>query len=367
MRYYKRKALRRNDMKPRIFVSSTFYDLKPIREDLYHFIRQYNYEPIESETGDIGYVPGEELDKSCYSAMKECDMAILIIGGRYGSAASDETDEEGDYISITHKEFRTAVENGVPVYAFIEQAVNTEYELYKLNKERFDDPAFEFEFNSVDDRKIFKFISELRGIAGIPIITFSKTQDIKEHLAIQWADMFKKYLQILREKQANEKIKNSVDDMNILVQKMNLMLDSVGKKILSEDNSQEYEDVVEMQNVVSASQKISKGINFEYADIKDSYAKRKELISKFVNALDEAMSEDIWGLFSGKKEAKKFFGYFESRGVKISTVSLAFGNDRKEFQDVVKNPKTKELLINELVKDKYYMEMVDIEISMEEV
>lgn len=34
---------------------------------------------------------------------------------------------------------------------------------------------------------------------------------------------------------------------------------------------------------------------------------------------------------------------------------------------VVKNPKTKELLINELVKDKYYMEMVDIEISMEEV
>lgn len=120
-------------MKPRIFVSSTFYDLKPIREDLYHFIRQYNYEPIESEAGDIGYVPGQNLDKSCYTAMKDCDMAILIIGGRYGSAASDETDEDGDYISVTHKEFRTAVENGVPVYAFIEQAVNTEYELYNSN------------------------------------------------------------------------------------------------------------------------------------------------------------------------------------------------------------------------------------------
>lgn len=168
-------------MKPRIFVSSTFYDLKSIREDLYHFIRQYNYEPIESETGDIGYVPGQDLDKSCYTAMKDCDMAILIIGGRYGSAASDEMDEEGDYISITHKEFRTAVENGVPVYAFIEQAVNTEYELYKLNKERFNDPGFTFEFNSVDNRKVFKFISELRGIVGIPIHTFSKTQDIKDY------------------------------------------------------------------------------------------------------------------------------------------------------------------------------------------
>lgn len=29
-------------MKPRIFVSSTFYDLKSIREDLYQFIRGFN-------------------------------------------------------------------------------------------------------------------------------------------------------------------------------------------------------------------------------------------------------------------------------------------------------------------------------------
>lgn len=352
-------------MKPRIFVSSTFYDLKSIREDLYHFIRQYNYEPIESETGDIGYVPGQDLDKSCYTAMKDCDMAILIIGGRYGSAASDEMDEEGDYISITHKEFRTAVENGVPVYAFIEQAVNTEYELYKLNKERFNDPGFTFEFNSVDNRKVFKFISELRGIVGIPIYTFSKTQDIKDYLSIQWADMFKKYLQILREKKTNEKIEKSVDDMNILVQKMNLMLDSVGKKILSTDDSKEYENVVEMQEVVSACQKISRGISLEYADIEDSHDKRKEIISKLVNALDESMSEDIWGSFLNGENVDKFFGYFKSKNAELSGVSLAFVMDREELQEVVRNPKTKKLLINELVKDKYYMHMVNEDFTTE--
>lgn len=355
-------------MKPRIFVSSTFYDLKPIREDLYHFIRQYNYEPIESEAGDIGYVPGQNLDKSCYTAMKDCDMAILIIGGRYGSAASDETDEDGDYISVTHKEFRTAVENGVPVYAFIEQAVDTEYELYKLNKERFNDPAYEFEFNSVDNRKVFKFISELRGIVGIPILAFSKTQDIKDYLSIQWADMFKKYLQILKEKKADEKIKNSVEDMNILVQKMNLMLDSVGKKILSADNSKEYENVIEMQNVVSVCQKISRGINLEYASFEDSYAKRKNLVGKLVDALDESMSEDIWGPLSDKKKVHKFFEYFKSKDAEIEAVSLGFTKDKEDIQDIVKNPKTKELLINELVKDKYYAFMVeeDFDIDMEE-
>lgn len=356
-------------MKPRIFVSSTFYDLKPIREDLYHFIRQYNYEPIESETGDIGYVPGQNLDKSCYTAMKDCDMAILIIGGRYGSAASDETDEDGDYISITHKEFRTAVENGVPVYAFIEQAVNTEYELYKLNKERFNDPAFEFEFNSVDNRKVFKFISELRGIVWIPILAFSKTQDIKDYLSIQWADMFKKYLQILKEKKADEKIKNSVEDMNILVQKMNLMLDSVGKKILSADNSKEYENVIEMQNVVSVCQKISREINLEYASLQDSYAERKKLIGKFVDALDQSMSEDIWGSLLDGKNAEKIFKYFKSKNAGIAAISLEFTKNKEDIQKIVKNPKTKELLINELVKDKYYTFMVeeglDVDMDME--
>ena len=46
-------------MKPRIFVSSTFYDLKYIREDLSNFIKSYNFEPIMFEDGDIGYVPGK--------------------------------------------------------------------------------------------------------------------------------------------------------------------------------------------------------------------------------------------------------------------------------------------------------------------
>lgn len=142
-------------MKPRIFVSSTFYDLKSIREDLYQFIRGFNYEPIESENGDIGYVPGQDLDKSCYKAMLECDMAILIIGGRYGSPATGEMDDDGNYISVTHKEFRTAVNAGIPIYAFIDHAVSTEYELYKRNKERFNDPQFDFEFTSADSINVF--------------------------------------------------------------------------------------------------------------------------------------------------------------------------------------------------------------------
>ena len=45
-------------MKPRIFVSSTFYDLKYVREDLSNFIKAHDFEPImlEDETLDTHLV-----------------------------------------------------------------------------------------------------------------------------------------------------------------------------------------------------------------------------------------------------------------------------------------------------------------------
>jgi Domain of unknown function (DUF4062) len=39
--------------KPKIFISSTFYDLKQIRSDLDNFVENLGYEPIRNEEGDI--------------------------------------------------------------------------------------------------------------------------------------------------------------------------------------------------------------------------------------------------------------------------------------------------------------------------
>lgn len=48
--------------KPRIFISSTFYDLRQVRSDLYQFIESLGYEPIRNEEGDIPYGKEEELE-----------------------------------------------------------------------------------------------------------------------------------------------------------------------------------------------------------------------------------------------------------------------------------------------------------------
>lgn len=41
--------------KPRIFISSTFYDLKQIRTDLDNFIKGMGYDVVRNEQGNIPY------------------------------------------------------------------------------------------------------------------------------------------------------------------------------------------------------------------------------------------------------------------------------------------------------------------------
>lgn len=60
--------------KPRIFVSSTFYDLKHIRSSVDNFIETLGYESILSEKGDIAYSFELPLDESCYREIENVDI-----------------------------------------------------------------------------------------------------------------------------------------------------------------------------------------------------------------------------------------------------------------------------------------------------
>lgn len=57
--------------KPRVFISSTFYDLRQVRQDLDQFIMSLGYEPIRNEEGDIPYGKDAELEKYCYDEIKK--------------------------------------------------------------------------------------------------------------------------------------------------------------------------------------------------------------------------------------------------------------------------------------------------------
>ncbi|MFR2822652.1 MAG: DUF4062 domain-containing protein [Thomasclavelia sp.] len=235
-------------MKPRVFVSSTFYDLRYIREDLANFIRAHDFEPIMFEEGDIGYTPGKPLDDSCYEAMRNSDMAILIIGGQYGSAATGEDEKSESFASITRNEFKNAVDGNVPVFCFIDSSVQVEYEIYKLNRDKLTENEESILFRTVKNINVFKFIQEIYEIGNIPITSFNKVEEIKDYMGKQWADMFKKYLEYLKSKNNSEKLNSTVDDMNTILKQMKMMINKIGEDTIKDQN--DYKKLIDEQTIV---------------------------------------------------------------------------------------------------------------------
>lgn len=174
--------------KPRIFISSTFYDLRQIRSELDKFIMNLGYEPIRNEEGDIPYGKEEELQKYCYREIENVDILISIIGNRYGSPAVTD-DKEKEY-SVTQREIKTAYERNKQVYIFIDKNVLTEYETYLLNKKSKD-----ITYKYVDNKNIYKFIEEVKSWShNNNIKDFETADDITKYLKEQFAGLFKQYM-----------------------------------------------------------------------------------------------------------------------------------------------------------------------------
>ena len=283
-------------MKPRIFVSSTFYDLKYVRENLSGFIRNHDFEPIMFEDGDVGYNPGKPLDKSCYDSMKNSDMAVLIIGGQYGSAATDqETDKIDEYISITQNEFRTAVNNGLAIFAFVDSKVKTEYDVYMNNLEKFRADPKCIEFRATKDIRVFRFIKSVYDMGIISVTEFNKITDITDFLSKQWSDMFKRYLEQKKERKEIETIKQSVTKLESLVDKMSMMLDEVGKKVI---DKKDYDEI----------------------KVKQKFAELKEIFTKKMRVTDDNFTNT-------KKRSEALFNMFSKLSKEAADLELNFDKD----------------------------------------
>jgi hypothetical protein len=163
-------------VKPRVFVSSTYYDLKHIRNSLRSFIDSFGYDAVLFEDGDIPYDHQLPLDESCYSEVTRCHILVLIIGGRYGSPSSgNDSDENCDiYTSVTVKEYQSARDNDIPVFIFIERNVYSEYRTYKVNTGNHD-----VKYAFVDNVKVFEFIDQIVSRKkNNQICEFDKFEDI---------------------------------------------------------------------------------------------------------------------------------------------------------------------------------------------
>jgi hypothetical protein len=179
--------------KPRVFISSTFYDLHQSREDLERFIRSMGYDCIRHEAGAIPYAREVRLETSAYREVESCDILVTIIGGRFGSESKDNGGN-----SVTQSEILHALKKGIQVYIFVERDTLTEYEIWRINQ---DNHSMKYRF--ADDARIYTFIDHLYNLPNNnPIVAFSSVNEISNYLQEQWAGLFQRYLsQQLRAKE----------------------------------------------------------------------------------------------------------------------------------------------------------------------
>lgn len=213
--------------KPRVFISSTFYDLRSVRDDLDRFIRSLGFEPVRHERGQISYGKQERPEEYAYREVDLCDILVCIIGGRFGSPAA-----QGLY-SVTQKELKKAVERGKQVYVFVEEAVHHEHRSYKANKE-----VAGVKFPAVDDARIHEFLEEVYALpSGNPIFSFGVSSDIAAILQEQWAGLFQRLL-----------IEEAAKAQTALVEELQRSLQTVGQlvKFLAEEKGKGAQAVQEI-------------------------------------------------------------------------------------------------------------------------
>lgn len=224
--------------KPRVFISSTYYDLKFIRAGIDAFVRSVGYEPILFEKGDIPFHHDMTLEQSCLGEVDNADMLVLIIGGRYGALSRDDeekikADPERYYSrirSVTNAEYDKAVARDIATFIFIDQAVFSEYSTFKQNKDN-----NEIKYAHVDDRRIFEMLDDiLVQKRGNFVKSFTNIEDITLWLRDQWAGIF---VELLKKKNTDYQIKglqDQITEMNDLVASLRNYSERTLRKVESE-------------------------------------------------------------------------------------------------------------------------------------
>ena len=300
--------------KPRIFISSTFYDLRQVRSDLDTFIDNLGYDPVRNEEGDIPYGKNEALEEYCYKEIKAVDILVSIIGGRFGS------ESKRNNSSISQIELKTALKENKQVYIFIEKNVLSEYETYLINK---DNTSMNYRY--VDDIRIYQFIEEVKNLnTNNNIKGFETASDISKYLKEQFAGLFQRFLEEqtrIREISLIRNLEKTAQTLNKLVNFLSdenkgqteetnkiLMINHPLVEEIKEHLDIEYlfyiQELLDIENLLKA--RGFNGINSDEKYWNFEYKRKKQKLSISRDIFDEDLKLKLFKKSEWKKSFVKF-------------------------------------------------------------
>jgi hypothetical protein len=163
------------NVRPKVFVSSTFYDLRQVRDDLRSFIDRLGYEPLLSEHHSFPVDPSVDTIENCRRRVdRDADILILIIGARYGSLVPDNSR------SVTNTEYLAARAKRIPIYVFMERKLDTLLAVWK------DNPGVDLT-GQIDSPKLLEFVARIRNEDRVWASPFDRASEIEDALRARFA------------------------------------------------------------------------------------------------------------------------------------------------------------------------------------
>jgi hypothetical protein len=226
--------------KPRVFISSTYYDLKYIRKSVEQFVESLGYEAIVFESGDVPFSHDLPLDEACYREIGLCHVLVLIIGGRYGSGSSEgsrpkseyEIDKQYElYNSVTKREYETARQQDLPIYIFVEKGVLAEYETYRKNRNG------KVRYAHVDSVNIFRLLDDIFAQSRNNLVReFSNADDITSWLRDQWSGLLAHFISQRRDEASVGQIKAQIESLSSVVGALKAYSEQIVRSVAKDDS-----------------------------------------------------------------------------------------------------------------------------------
>lgn len=165
-----------------IFVSSTCYDLVDLRAELEQALKNMGLTPIMSDrlTSEFEVQTDKNSIETCLVNLRRCDVVLLILSQRYGPSLEKAGFED---FSATHLEYKEAVKVGKPIFLYVRDRTEADYNIFKVNKNPED-----LRWVNKNDVRIFEIFDEHRKLTNGDMnnwyFPFSDVTDLKERIQI---------------------------------------------------------------------------------------------------------------------------------------------------------------------------------------